>query len=79
MVAKDDGSILSEHCKGFPETLNPMQDNDGHGTHLASVFYKTAPLAALHIARIVDDAGVIPSNNDYESTIEVHTLLYHGY
>jgi len=43
--------------RGFPHTLEPCQDGLGHGTHIASVILKTAPYAALHIARIFNDQG----------------------
>ena len=43
--------------RGFPHTLDPCQDRLGHGTHIASVILKTAPYAALYIARIFSDDG----------------------
>jgi len=43
--------------QGFPDTLDPRQDRLGHGTHIASVILKTAPYAALYIARIFNDDG----------------------
>ena len=43
--------------QGFPHTLDPRQDALGHGTHIASVILKTAPYAALYIARIFNDHG----------------------
>jgi len=43
--------------QGFPDTLDPCQDRVGHGTHIASVILRTAPHAALYIARIFDDKG----------------------
>jgi subtilisin family serine protease len=45
--------------RGFPNHLKPGQDHHGHGTHCASVFIKTAPNAALYIARVADDTGRI--------------------
>jgi subtilisin family serine protease len=49
--------------QGFPSTLDPCQDRLGHGTHIASVILKTAPHAALYIARIFrDDAQMCELN-----------------
>jgi subtilisin family serine protease len=64
--------------KGFPESLNPLQDQHGHGTHGASVLMKTAPNATLYIARIVDDKGKISEKNDYLNTVDV-SLQYHNH
>jgi hypothetical protein len=51
--------------KGFPDTFDPLKDKNGHGTHGVSVILKTAPQAVLFIARVCDDAGNIPSDNDF--------------
>jgi hypothetical protein len=56
---------------GFPESLDPLNDQNGHGTHGVSVLLKTAPVAAIYLARTVDDAGRILDSNDYEETIKV--------
>ena len=45
--------------RGFPDSLDPLQDSTGNGTHGASVLLKTAPNSALYVARIVDDEGKI--------------------
>jgi hypothetical protein len=65
------GSLIRTNCKGFPNTLDPLHDRDGHGTHVASVLRRTDPLASLYIARIADDSRHIPSDNDYMYTVEV--------
>ena len=57
--------------KGFPESLNPLQDKHGHGTHGASVLMKTAPNATLYVACMVDDKGEISEKNDYLNTVKV--------
>ena len=57
--------------KGFPESLNPLQDQHGHGTHGASVLMKTAPNAILYVARMVDDQGEISEKDDYLNTVDV--------
>lgn len=45
--------------RGFPPTLEPLQDRHGHGTYAASILMRTADHAVLHIARIADDHAVI--------------------
>jgi subtilisin family serine protease len=56
---------------GFPESFDPLNDQNGHGTHGVSVLLKTAPLATIYLARTVDDADRILDSNDYEETIKV--------
>jgi hypothetical protein len=73
IAAQEYDSIKPENCKGFPEEFNPMRDTVGHGTHAASVLFKTAPLASIYIARITDETGLIPSDDNYKSTVEVST------
>lgn len=53
--------------QGFPDSLNPSRDRHGHGTHCASVLMKTAPNAALYIARVVDDNETLYRENDDEN------------
>lgn len=48
-----DGIII--RSQGFPSTLDPLADKEGHGTHGTSVLHKTAPHAALLVARVADD------------------------
>jgi subtilisin family serine protease len=38
-----------------PKSLDPFRDEDGHGTHVASVLLRTAPNAAIYIAKVFDD------------------------
>ena len=67
--------------RGFPETLDPLLDLHGRGTHAVSVLMRIAPSVELIIARVVDDAGILlGEENDYISTTKVpsnHTLLRH--
>lgn len=60
--------------RGFPDTLLPLCDRNGHGTHGASVFMRIAPHAALFIARIADDNGEIADENNYAAVVEVLIL-----
>jgi hypothetical protein len=48
--------------KGFPSSLDPKKDKNGHGTHGVSVLLKTAPYAAIYVARVADDQGKIDPN-----------------
>lgn len=63
--------------QGFPQSLDPKGDTLGHGTHAASVLIKTAPHAKVYIARVVDDQGKIPLENDYKAVVEVSDICYH--
>lgn len=58
-------------ARGFPRSLEPLQDRHGHGTHGASVLMRTAPHAELYIARIADDEGNIAAENHYEGMVKV--------
>ena len=58
-------------CRGFPASLEPLSDRNGHGTHITSVFMRTAPNAVLYIARIADDEGIVPAERDYAGILEV--------
>lgn len=60
--------------RGFPSSLNPLADRNGHGTHGANIFMRTAPHAVLYIARIADDNGVISPENNYAAVVEVPSL-----
>jgi hypothetical protein len=44
-------------CKGFPKTLDPLSDGQGHGTHGVSVLLRTCPVVSVYVARVVDDNG----------------------
>ena len=66
------GEIKSIHAwKGFPSSLDPLQDPTGHGTHGASVLLKAAPHSELYVARITDDNGEIPSEGNFISILKV--------
>ena len=54
--------------RGFPETLDPLRDRVGHGTHCASVILRTAPYASLYIARIFNDKEEM---SDYDAVVKV--------
>ena len=54
--------------KGFPAELDPLRDRVGHGTHCASVIFRTAPYTSLYIARIFDDDQEI---SDCDQVVEV--------
>ena len=49
-------------ARGFPASLDPRGDRNGHGTHGANVFMRTAPQAVLYFARIVS-ANSASKNN----------------
>ena len=59
------------HWKGFPETFNPLLDQSGHGTHVASVLLRTAPRAILYIARVADDREKLNADDDYRAAANV--------
>jgi subtilisin family serine protease len=59
------------HSQGFPSTLDPFADKEGHGTHGTSVLHKTAPHAALLIARVADDNRGIPDIDNYAEVAKV--------
>jgi subtilisin family serine protease len=56
-IKSENNSRAIKKWQGFPYTLDPCQDRRGHGTHIASVIFKTAPYAALYIGRIFSDGG----------------------
>jgi len=68
-----DYPISEQNCRGFPESLSPLNDGYGHGTHCATVLLRTASAAhvQLYIARIVDDNGKIDSRDNHNSIVEV--------
>jgi len=66
---KSNGSIAD--CEGFPGDLNPLEDLSGHGTHGASVLFKTAPNAILFVAKVFDDNGKMPYSKDNIAIVEV--------
>ena len=59
--------------KGFPSSLDPLRDMNGHGTHATSVLHKVAPDAALYIARVANDKGQVGENGDYGHVVDVLT------
>jgi subtilisin family serine protease len=61
--------LHTDRCKGFPSRLNACLDKNGHGTHCTSVLLRTAPNIDLYVARVFDDYGNIPGDN--EGVVEV--------
>ena len=58
--------------RGFPKSLDPLQDRVGHGTHCASVVLRTAPYADIYIARIFDDHMEM---SEYDDVVKVTPSL----
>jgi hypothetical protein len=58
-------------CRGFPETLNPRIDEDGYGTFAVSVLMRTAPNAALYVARIAGTMKEMDAINEHSTTVDV--------
>lgn len=52
--------------------LDPLRDLHGHGTHGTSVLLRTAPNAAIYIAKVADEDGKL-RNDDI---VKVHTFVY---
>ena len=67
----DEPPVSRERCKGFPDILDPLGDNCGHGTSCAALLLRVAPRVRLWIGRVVDDHGQIPRNNYYGSVVDV--------
>lgn len=65
--------IDAKRCKGFPNDphYDPQADKHGHGTQVASVLLQTSPDISLYIARVVDDAGKMASDHDYQEIANV--------
>jgi subtilisin family serine protease len=74
-TAVDVGNIGKSRCQGFPNTLNPTADKNGHGTHVVSVLLRTSPDVLLYIARVADDDGTIVPDEDYKEVGEVKSFL----
>jgi subtilisin family serine protease len=72
------GVIDAKRCKGFPECsrYDPKADNNGHGTQVASVLLQTSPYIALYVARVVDDAGEMASDHDYQEIANVRIYTF---
>jgi Subtilase family len=60
--------------RGFPDSLDPLADRNGHGTHGASVFMRTAPRASIYLGRVADDDGNIAADNGYAVVVKVPSL-----
>jgi subtilisin family serine protease len=65
-----------KEARGFPNSLDPYSDRNGHGTHGASVLMRTSPHAVLYIARIADDNGNIFAEDNYAAVVEVYSVQY---
>jgi len=70
--AHSNGKIMV--YRGFPESLDPLNDRHGRGTHGASVLLRTAPNTALYVARIADDTGIVTQQNNYSDVVNVILL-----
>ena len=57
--------------KGFPDSLDPLCDQHGHGTHGTSVLLKTAPTARIYVGRMADDSGNLNDENGYSDAAKV--------
>ena len=58
-------------CRGFPPSLDSQRDGHGHGTYVATVFFRTAPNAVIFIARVIDDEGNLNSEDDFHAAVQV--------
>ena len=58
------GKRIKEY-QGFPESLDPLRDENGHGTHGTSVLLRTAPNAVIYICRVADNDGNLSNENGY--------------
>jgi hypothetical protein len=61
--------------RGFPATLDPLNDRNGHGTHGTSILLQTAPKADVYIARVVHDDGEIPTHDDFAAVGNVSCTI----
>lgn len=62
-------------CKGFPESLDPSQDEYGHGTHAVSVILRTMPWVSIYVARVIDENGHLVEDDKYHGTVQVSFIL----
>lgn len=45
---------ISKYYRDFLDKPSPPDDNDGHGTHIAGILLRYAPLTHLYVARVAD-------------------------
>jgi Subtilase family len=72
-AALDEKKIVA--FKGFPDSLDPLCDRLGHGTHGTSVLMKTAPTACIYVGKVADDSGNLSEVNGYSDTAEVNSSV----
>lgn len=65
-----------QRCHGFPNSLNPRADGDGHGTYVADLLLRTAPDVSLFIARVADDDGQLSEEDDYQEVANVRVPAF---
>ena len=53
--------------RGFPETLDPLEDCDGRGTAITSIILRASPAVTLYIARIFNEEQQI---SKYEEIVK---------
>ena len=68
-------AISERNCRGFPKTLDPLEDKNGHGTCCAALLLRTAPNVELFIGRVVGDDKKLDRENDYNETVKVSLML----
>jgi subtilisin family serine protease len=60
--------------KSVSNSLELVQDYHGHGTHVVSVLLRTAPDAAIFVAKVTDNDG----NLNYDQIVNVDSWLIEG-
>jgi len=58
-------AISNHSCRGFPETLLPLEDKHGHGTQCAALLLRIAPNVELFIGRVATNNGTLYRENKY--------------
>lgn len=75
-VALEEKRIAGQ--RGFPDSLDPLCDRHGHGTHGISVLMKTAPNAIIYVARVADNDGNLSEGREYINIREARSLRITG-
>jgi len=57
-------------CESFIDSSKSIQDDDGHGTHVALLVLQTCPNADLYVARVVKSHREAPKPEDVGKAIE---------
>jgi subtilisin family serine protease len=53
-------------------TSSGIDDEVGHGTHIAALLLKVAPAAHIYIAKVFKSAEAVPQTADYVSSVREH-------